>query len=153
MSVPCKFSGEVLPAILKISGGLNVPAATKALSYLEDELKPVKDQVTKTLLEAVFTQIVFFYVILLIVLLICILWCCWVTNMSAVSTFCIMIAVVIITVIFVAILSFYVIDQIRSNVDFLLFGITRADLLAEKSKIETVINSAAQVYLDSLINP
>ena len=155
MSVTYCPVSEVYKAIFKIisPSGVNKEAAAKSLAYVESELKPAKDQLTKTLLEAVFTQVVFFYVILLIVLLVCILWCCWVTNMNSTTTFCIMFAVVIITVILLAIVSFYVIDKVTSTVDSLLSTVTRADLTAEEAKIKAVVNSAAQVYLDAVLTP
>jgi uncharacterized membrane protein YqjE len=153
MSITCSTETEVFKAIQNIikTEGVDPAAAKKALAYLEVQLKPVKDQVTKAVLEAVFTQIVFFYVILLIVLIVCVLWCCYATDVSGTATFAILFALVIITAIFVAIISTYVIGSIKSTVDKLVAGITQADIAAEKSRIETVVNAAAQVYLASII--
>lgn len=127
--------------------GLNTEAASKSLQYIETLLQPAKEEISKTLLEAFATQIVFFYVIFLIVIVIGIIWYCLLIQCRTLYIVIFVLLAVVACAVSLLVTILYAKKVLSAYVNELLSSVTESDLSSLKTTLEEVFNSAALVYV------
>lgn len=128
-------------------GKIDETAATAARTYLQTRLKPIADEAAITLLEAAVTQFVFFFVILLIFLILYVVVCGNAVGLSATTMIGIVILFIVISAVFLAVISLAAIDATQNAVSS---AITELIQLDTPQDVLDVLNTAAAAYLLAL---
>lgn len=133
-----------------IANGVDATKAAAARQYLDTITEPLVKEVTRTLVEAFATQVVFYVLVVLIILMACVVVSAHMIGIPSRDTVVIVIALLVIGIVFLVIITYYALAAAREAANDIVKGVQSTITAAS---LTAAIESGAAAYMKAIGAP